>query len=120
MSASVSCGLTNRALRPEFDRYARRMGPRIGALVLFASDLERTVAFYRVLGVPLHVDDHGEDEGPLHCTSPATSMAVTSRSSWPTVRVGVRASASAEPRSLASSSSQSRRPSRPPEPSGSR
>jgi hypothetical protein len=47
-------------------------------------------------------------------------MAVTSRSSWPTVRVGVRASASAEPRSLASSSSQSRRPSRPPEPSGSR
>lgn len=42
------------------------MGPRIGALVLFASDLERTVAFYRVLGVPLQVDDHGEDEGPLH------------------------------------------------------
>jgi lactoylglutathione lyase len=41
------------------------MGPRIGALVLFASDLERTVAFYRLLGLPLDVDDHGGD-GPLH------------------------------------------------------
>ena len=39
---------------------------RIGALVLFASNLERTVAFYRVLGLPLEVDDDGENEGPLH------------------------------------------------------
>lgn len=41
------------------------MEPRIGALVLFASDLDRTVAFYRLLGLPLEVDDH-EDEVPLH------------------------------------------------------
>lgn len=40
--------------------------PKIGALVLFASDVGRTVAFYRVLGVPLEADDHGTDEGALH------------------------------------------------------
>jgi lactoylglutathione lyase len=40
--------------------------PKIGALVLFASDIGRTVAFYRALGLPLQVDDHGTDEGPLH------------------------------------------------------
>lgn len=42
------------------------MTRRLGALVLFASDLDRTVAFYRLLGLPLEVDDHGDDEGPLH------------------------------------------------------
>jgi predicted enzyme related to lactoylglutathione lyase len=42
------------------------MRPRIGAQVLFASDLERTVASYRVLGLPLQIDDHGEDKGALH------------------------------------------------------
>lgn len=57
--------MPNRPLRLETDRYARLMG-KIGALVLFASDLERTVAFYRTFGLPLEGDDHGEDEGPLH------------------------------------------------------
>lgn len=43
------------------------MGVGIGALVLFAENLDRTVEFYRLLGVPLVVDDHGDDdEGPLH------------------------------------------------------
>ncbi len=41
------------------------MTPRVGALVLFAGDLDRTVAFYRLLGVALEVDDHG-DEDPVH------------------------------------------------------
>jgi lactoylglutathione lyase len=34
-------------------------------LVLFTADLDRTVDFYRLLGLPLDVDDH-DDEGPLH------------------------------------------------------
>lgn len=41
------------------------MADRLGALILFASDIEATVAFYRVLGLPLDVDEH-DDEGPLH------------------------------------------------------
>ncbi len=42
------------------------MRPRIGALVLFASDVGRTVAFYRLLGLDLQVDEHGENSGPIH------------------------------------------------------
>ncbi len=34
------------------------------SLVLFASDAEKTAAFYRALGVPLEDEDHGE--GPVH------------------------------------------------------
>jgi lactoylglutathione lyase len=41
------------------------MVDRLGALILFASDIEETVAFYRVLGLPLDVDEH-DDGGPLH------------------------------------------------------
>ena len=41
------------------------MAPRLGALILFASDLTKTVEFYRTLGLPLVVDEH-EEEGPEH------------------------------------------------------
>ncbi|MEX0825681.1 MAG: VOC family protein [Acidimicrobiia bacterium] len=34
--------------------------------MLFTSDLERTLAFYRCIGLPLEVDDHQDDAGPLH------------------------------------------------------
>lgn len=56
--------MSNRPLPLETDRYARLMG-KIGALVLFASDLERTVAFHQTIDLPLEVDDHAENEGPL-------------------------------------------------------
>ena len=36
----------------------------LGALILFTSQLERVVAFYRALGVPLAEERH--DEGPVH------------------------------------------------------
>ncbi len=42
------------------------MRPRIGALVLFTSDVDRAVAFYRLLGLDLQFDDHGDNAGPLH------------------------------------------------------
>ena len=37
---------------------------RIDAMILYANDLERTVHFYRELGLPLEEEDHGS--GPLH------------------------------------------------------
>lgn len=40
------------------------MEPNLGALVLFAGDLERTLAFHRALRFPVEPDDH--EEGPLH------------------------------------------------------
>lgn len=42
------------------------MVPRVGALVLFAADLDAAVAFYRLLGVVLEVDDHGDEDAPIH------------------------------------------------------
>jgi predicted enzyme related to lactoylglutathione lyase len=36
----------------------------VGALVLYASDLEKTTRFYRGLGLALGLEDHGE--GPVH------------------------------------------------------
>lgn len=42
------------------------MSQRLGTLILFASDLDQTVAFYRLLGLPLSVDDHNGDTGPVH------------------------------------------------------
>ena len=42
------------------------MGSSLGALVLYASDVDETVAFYRLLGLDLQVDDHGIDAGPVH------------------------------------------------------
>ncbi|MEM7248584.1 MAG: VOC family protein [Acidobacteriota bacterium] len=38
--------------------------PEVGALILFASDLDRTLAFYRALGMPLEAESH--DSGPVH------------------------------------------------------
>jgi len=48
----------------------------LGALILFANQLEETVAFYRALGLPLEEDPH--DEGPLHfaCALGPTHFAV--------------------------------------------
>ena len=36
----------------------------IDALIMYASDLKKTVEFYRKLGVPLETEEH--EEGPLH------------------------------------------------------
>lgn len=36
----------------------------VASLVLFASDLEESAAFFRAIGVPLEEEDH--DEGPTH------------------------------------------------------
>ena len=36
----------------------------VGALVLYARDMEKTAEFYRTLGIPLGKEDHGE--GPIH------------------------------------------------------
>ena len=36
----------------------------VGAVVLYAKDLETTSEFYRTIGVPLEREDHGE--GPIH------------------------------------------------------
>jgi predicted enzyme related to lactoylglutathione lyase len=40
------------------------MAVRFGALVLFTSSLETTVAFYRAMGIDLAEEDHGD--GVLH------------------------------------------------------
>jgi len=39
---------------------------RLGALILFAADMGRTVDFYRAIGLPLEMDDHGPGAGPVH------------------------------------------------------
>ncbi len=44
----------------------REMPPRLGALVLFAADLERAVEFYRAIGIDLQVDDHDDPAAPVH------------------------------------------------------
>ena len=36
----------------------------MSSLVLFATDADKTAAFYRAIGVPLEDEDHGE--GPIH------------------------------------------------------
>ena len=36
----------------------------VGALVLYARDMQKTAEFYRTLGIPLEKEDHGE--GPVH------------------------------------------------------
>lgn len=45
----------------------------VASVVLFSADAERTIAFYRALGVPLEAEDHGDgdrhaacDVGPVH------------------------------------------------------
>ena len=49
---------------------------RTASIVLFARDLDRCVAFYRALGIPLGVEDHGD--GRLHaaCDLDGVHMAV--------------------------------------------
>src|SRR5262245_19060832 len=49
----------------------------VGALILFSSSLEQTVAFYRAIGVPLDEETHGDD-GPLHyaCEVGKTHLAI--------------------------------------------
>ncbi len=42
------------------------MQPRLGALVLFAANLERSVEFYRAIGIDLHLDDHDHAAAPAH------------------------------------------------------
>jgi predicted enzyme related to lactoylglutathione lyase len=39
----------------------------IASLVLFTAEVDRTVAFYRAVGVPLEDEDHGE--GPVHAAA---------------------------------------------------
>ena len=39
----------------------------VQALILMTSRLDQTLAFYQALGLPLDVDDHGDDDdGPVH------------------------------------------------------
>lgn len=49
----------------------------LGALILFSNAIEKTVAFYRAIGVPLEEEKH-DDEGPLHyaCELGSTHMAI--------------------------------------------
>jgi lactoylglutathione lyase len=42
----------------------RRVMIEVGALVLYAGDMQRTAEFYRTLGIPLEKEEH--DEGPVH------------------------------------------------------
>jgi lactoylglutathione lyase len=44
---------------------ARQSAKELGALVLFSANVDRTVAFYRAIGVPLELEQH-DDEGPPH------------------------------------------------------
>lgn len=39
----------------------------MASLVLFTAQVDRTVAFYRAVGVPLEDEDHGE--GPVHAAA---------------------------------------------------
>jgi catechol 2,3-dioxygenase-like lactoylglutathione lyase family enzyme len=43
----------------------------LGALVLYAPDMQKTAEFYRTLGIPLE-EDHGE--GPLHYATESGSV----------------------------------------------
>src|SRR5262245_14057316 len=49
----------------------------VGALILFSGAIEKTVAFYRAIGMPLEEEKHDE-EGPLHyaCELGSTHMAI--------------------------------------------
>jgi lactoylglutathione lyase len=49
----------------------------LGALVLFSADIDRTVEFYRALGVEFDVEQHDE-EGPVHhaCDLGGTHFAI--------------------------------------------
>ena len=49
----------------------------VGALILFSESVERTVAFYRAIGIPLEEEKH-DDEGPLHyaCEVGSTHIAI--------------------------------------------
>ncbi len=44
----------------------------VASMVLFAADLERTVSFYRLLGIPLEQERH--DDGPAHAASELGSV----------------------------------------------
>lgn len=36
----------------------------VGALIMFAGDVDATVAFYRTIGIPLEEESHGEGDVP--------------------------------------------------------
>jgi catechol 2,3-dioxygenase-like lactoylglutathione lyase family enzyme len=46
----------------------------VGAIVLYANDVERTATFYRALGLHLDLEDHGE--GPTHYATELGSVHV--------------------------------------------
>jgi len=50
----------------------------VGALVLYARDMQETAEFYRNLGIPLEKEDHGE--GPIHF---ATELGVVHYAIYP-------------------------------------
>lgn len=67
---------------------------RLGSLVLYAADLQRTIAFYRQLGLTFVSEQHGS--GPLHYSTmpgetlleiyPASSNALSAQG---TIRIGL-------------------------------
>ena len=52
------------------------MATEIGALVLFTGRLQEIVSFYRLLGVPLEVEDHGDGADHFACDLGGTHFAV--------------------------------------------